>query len=79
VVDVRCRYKAPAYYDEEIVVRTELCNVRGSLLHFGYDILRQNDGTVLAQAETTHIVVNAKMEKRSLPDRYRAAFPALVR
>lgn len=23
VIDVRCRYKSPAYYDEEIVVRTE--------------------------------------------------------
>ena len=79
VVDARCRYKSPAYYDEEIVVQTELRNVRDSLIHFGYAIMRQSDGTLLAEAETTHIVVNAKMEKRALPERYRSAFAALRR
>lgn len=79
VVDARCRYKSPAYYDEEIVVRTELRNLRDSLIHFGYNILRQRDGVVLAEAETTHIVVNAKMEKRALPERYRTAFSAIKR
>lgn len=78
VVDARCRYKSPAYYDEEIVVRTRLLNVRNSLIRFGYDILRRQDGLVLAEGETTHFVVNVKMEKRSLPERYRAAFDALV-
>ncbi|HWC16965.1 MAG TPA: thioesterase family protein [Terriglobales bacterium] len=78
VVDARCRYKSPAYYDEQIIVRTELRNVRGSLIHFAYAILRQSDGTVLAEGETTHLVVNANMEKRTLPERYRAAFEALV-
>lgn len=78
VVDVHCRYKFPAYYDEEVVIRTELRKVRGALIRFGYVISRQVDGTLLAEAETTHIVVNAKMERRSLPERYRAAFAALV-
>lgn len=78
VVDARCRYKSPAYYDEELAVRTELRNVRDSLIHFGYHILRRSDGTLLAEAETTHIVVNAKMEKRSLPERYRKAFDSLT-
>ena len=78
VVDARCRYKSPAYYDEQIIVRTELLNFRGSLIHFGYEVVRQNDGTVLAEGETTHLVVNANMEKRTLPERYRAAFEALV-
>jgi len=78
VVDARCRYKSPAYYDEEIVVRTELRNLRGSLMHFRYEIMRSTDGAILAEGETTHIVVNAEMEKRQLPDRYRAAFQALA-
>ena len=78
VVDARCRYKSPAHYDEEILVRTELRNVRGSLIHFGYVLMRQSDGTLIAEGETTHIVVNARMEKRSLPERYRAAFEALA-
>jgi acyl-CoA thioester hydrolase len=78
VVDARCRYKSPAHYDEEILVRTELRNLRGSLIHFGYVMMRQSDGTLIAEGETTHIVVNARMEKRSLPERYRTAFEALA-
>ena len=38
VVDLRVRYKAPAQYDDEIVVRTQIKNVRSSLLHFSYEI-----------------------------------------
>ena len=77
VVDARCRYKSPAFYDEEIVVRTELRNLRSSFIHFSYKILRQNDGTMLAEGETTHIVVNRRMEKRTLPERYREALESL--
>jgi len=77
VVDARCRYKSPAYYDEEIVIRTAVRYVRNSLIRFGYEIVRPKDAALLAEAETTHIVVNGKMEKRALPEPYRAAFAAL--
>jgi acyl-CoA thioester hydrolase len=40
VVDARCRYKAPARYDDELLVRTFLTNVRGSLIHFRYEVQR---------------------------------------
>src|SRR5437660_7489958 len=38
VVDAHCRYKAPARYDEEIIVRTHMKNARESLVHFGYEL-----------------------------------------
>jgi acyl-CoA thioester hydrolase len=78
VADVRCRFKAPALYDDEVVVRTHLKNVRDSLLHFGYEILRA-DGTLLAEGETTHVVVNSKFEKRTLPEKYRDALRNAVK
>jgi acyl-CoA thioester hydrolase len=78
VADVRCRYKAPAYYDDELIVRTRLRNLRGPLLHFHYEIVRAEDGTLLAEGETTHIVVNSKFEKTSLPDIYLNAFAASI-
>jgi acyl-CoA thioester hydrolase len=79
VVDVRCRYKSPAYYDDEIIIRTSLRNVRGSLMHFTYEILRADDDTLLAEGESTHIVVNAKFEKTTLPDHLQKAFEAAVK
>ena len=74
VVDVRCRYKLPARYDDEIVVRTSLKNVRESLLHFSYQVARAGDNALLAEGETTHIAVNSRFEKMSLPEKYKAAF-----
>jgi acyl-CoA thioester hydrolase len=74
VVDIRCRYKLPARYDDEILVRTSLKNVRESLLHFGYEVLRTTDQALLAEGETTHIAVNGKFEKMQLPEKYRKVF-----
>jgi acyl-CoA thioester hydrolase len=79
VVDVRCRYKAPAYYDDEIIIRTSLKNVRGSLMHFTYDILDAGDNELLAEGESTHIVVNSKFEKTTLPPHLQDAFEKSVK
>ncbi|HWF06538.1 MAG TPA: thioesterase family protein, partial [Candidatus Angelobacter sp.] len=64
VVDLRVRYKSPAQYDDVIVLRTEIKNVRASLLHFGYEVFRDSDRTLLATGETTHIIVDKKLKRR---------------
>jgi acyl-CoA thioester hydrolase len=74
VVDLRVRFKAPAQYDDEIVVRTELKNVRSSLLHFSYEVFRQSDRALLATGETMHIIVDDKFDRRPLPEKYMKAF-----
>jgi len=73
VVELRCRYKAPARYDDLILVRTRLKHLRASLINFGYEIVREDDGTLLAEGETVHIITDAQMQKRELPEKYRAA------
>jgi acyl-CoA thioester hydrolase len=79
VVDARCRYKAPARYDDHILVRTRLKNVRGSLIHFAYEILRERDGALLAEGETTHIVTDAEFNRRALPPKYLKTFQAALK
>ena len=74
VVDASCRYKAPARYDDEIIVRTHLKNVRGSVVHFGYELVRADDRELLAEGETTHIVTDAQMKVATLPEKYLKAF-----
>ena len=74
VVDARCRYKAPARYDDEVIVRTHLKNLRGSLVHFGYELVRATDGALLAEGETTHIVTDRQMEMRAIPEKYMNSF-----
>ena len=74
VVDARCRYKDPVRYDDEVIVRTNLKNVRESLVHFGYELLRAADGLLLAEGETSHIVTDSEMKTRTIPERYMEAF-----
>jgi len=78
VVDARCRYKAPALYDDEVIVRTRLKNIRESVIHFGYELVRASDGAVLAEGETTHIVADSQMRKTALPEKYMKVFREAV-
>ncbi len=78
VVDARCRYKAPVHYDDEVVVRTYLKHVREKVIHFGYELLRAETRQLLAEGETTHIVANAQMKPRKLPEKYMSVFRMAV-
>ncbi len=73
VVEARCRYRAPATYDDEILVRTYIKKVRGSLVHFGYELLRVGDGDLIAEGETTHILINADKKITPFPEKYMQA------
>ena len=78
VADVKCRYRAPIYYDEEVVVRTRLKTVRESVVVFSYELVRADSRALLAEGETTHIVTDSKMKVAALPKRYLAAFRAAM-
>jgi acyl-CoA thioester hydrolase len=79
VVGANCRYKAPARYDELLTVETSITAMRSSVIKFAYRLLRAKpDETealpqLLAEAETMHVVVDGKMQKRLLPEKYMAA------
>jgi acyl-CoA thioester hydrolase len=74
VVDVHVRYRASARYDDELVVQTTLLAARGPVIRFGYKILRVEDGVLLCEGETMHVVVGKDMKKRSLPPKYAERF-----
>jgi acyl-CoA thioester hydrolase len=75
-VDVHVRYKAPARYDDELMIETRLLAARGAVVKFGYRILRITDGLLLCEGETMHVVVGVDMKKRSLPPKYSERFAA---
>jgi acyl-CoA thioester hydrolase len=78
VAEAKCRYRFPVRYDEEVLVRTQLLNVRDSVVHFGYELRRATDGALLAEGETTHIVTDSEMKVAALPQKYLQAFRAAV-
>jgi acyl-CoA thioester hydrolase len=78
VVDAHVRYRAPARYDDELVVETRLLAARGAVIKFGYRILRVTDEALLCEGETMHVCVGEDMKKRSLPAKYAERFAACL-
>ena len=76
VAEARCRYKAPARYDEELLVRTRLRGARKRVLVFAYEVHRESDNAMLAEGETVHVITDREGHPRALPDRYRELFLA---
>ena len=78
VAEATCRYRAPAYYDEEVLVRTRIKNVRESVVIFNYELCRAETGALLAEGETTHVVTDSNMKVSALPERYLRVFRAAI-
>jgi acyl-CoA thioester hydrolase len=74
VAEARCRYKAPAHYDEELLIRTRLRAARKRVLMFAYEVHRESNNTMLAEGETVHVITDRDGHPRALPDRYRELF-----
>src|ERR1700728_2676313 len=82
VVEARCRYRAPARYDDEILIETRPAMLRGSVLKVAYRILRKaqeaEEQTLLAEGETVHVVCDDKLQRKPLPEKYEAALRELM-
>jgi acyl-CoA thioester hydrolase len=82
VAEVTARYKAPARYDDELIVRTTLSGVRGSIVRFRYVVVRIGNAfeeeTVLCEGETVHFVVGRDMKRRDMPEAYAERFAAVM-
>jgi acyl-CoA thioester hydrolase len=92
VVEATCRYRVPAHYDETLMLETHVSLMRGSIIKFAYRLSRMaaesplneppsgNAATIdhLADAETTHIVVDRRMKRRALPEKYAEALRAAL-
>jgi acyl-CoA thioester hydrolase len=70
VAESYCRYKAAAFYDDELLVRTHITEMRKRSLRFGYEIVRASDGQIIAEGETGHVVTDASGRVRSFPEGY---------
>jgi acyl-CoA thioester hydrolase len=70
VTEARVKYRVPAKYDDEIIVRTRIVELRSRAITFAYEVLRASDGLLLAEGETRHIVMNSEGRARAFPPEY---------
>ncbi|MGA2887379.1 MAG: thioesterase family protein [Terracidiphilus sp.] len=82
VIEVNCRYRSPARYDDQILIETRPSLLRGSVLKFAYRILRKASAdvepTLLAEGETVHVVCDDQLNKKPLPEQYAAVLRTMI-
>ena len=82
VVEATCRYRAPARYDDEILIESWPSLVRGRVIKFAYRILRKaqdgGENTLLAEGETVHVVCDDQLQRKPLPEHYAEALKGLM-
>jgi acyl-CoA thioester hydrolase len=74
VVEVNCRYRSPAMYDQEVVIRTWIEESNPRMVRFGYEMSEAAAQRPLVTGGTKHIFCGRDRKPRKLPEKYHAAF-----
>jgi acyl-CoA thioester hydrolase len=64
---VELRYRAPAFYEDELVVETRVTGLRAASVSFGYAIRRVADGELLATGQSELACVTLGEDRRVVP------------
>jgi acyl-CoA thioester hydrolase len=59
VVEAHATYRAPARYDDLLLIRTRVQQLRRASMTFSYEILREGDPDVLCTGHTVHACLGA--------------------
>lgn len=73
VTEVEARFIAPARFDDVVMVRTRVTEVRSRSITFAYEVFLQETEQVLATGRTKHICVDGNGRVRPIPADLRAA------
>jgi len=72
VSEANCRYRHPARYDDEVIVRTWIESANTRMVTFAYEMRRASDDRRLATGFTRHVFVSRAMRPTHLPEKYHA-------
>ena len=70
VTECRVKYRVPAKYDDVIVIRSKVTELRSRAIKFAYEVRRAGDDALLAEGETHHIVMNGEGRAKAFPAEY---------
>ena len=60
VVEAQVHYRAPARYDDLLVIRTRVEKLRRASLTFAYEVVREGDPQILCTGHTVHACLDAQ-------------------
>jgi acyl-CoA thioester hydrolase len=74
VAESQCRYRSPARFDDEVIVKTWIEAANTRIVTFAYEMRLAEPDRVLATGSTRHVFVTREMERTRLPEKYHAMF-----
>ncbi|MBM7614190.1 acyl-CoA thioesterase [Alkaliphilus hydrothermalis] len=78
VIDVGCQYKESAKYDDVIVIKSTVKEMKGVRITFSYELYRKKDGRLLATGTTTHAFVDKSFKPISIKKKYPEFYQKLI-
>jgi acyl-CoA thioester hydrolase len=69
VAEAEVRYRAPAFYEDRLIVETTLCRLRRKILEFRYRILGP-ENKLLVEGRTLHMVLGRERRPTGLPKEF---------
>ena len=74
VAEASCRYRSPARYDDEVIVRTWIEDANVRIVIFHYEMRLADGDRILATGSTRHVFVSREMQRVRLPQKYHPLF-----
>ena len=74
VAESHCRYRSPARFDDEVIVRTSIETANTRMVTFTYEMRLAGGDLRLATGYTRHVFVSRAMRPTHLPAKYHSLF-----
>ncbi|HUA63254.1 MAG TPA: thioesterase family protein [Verrucomicrobiae bacterium] len=72
VAEANCRYRSPARFDDEVVIKVWLEEASSRMVIFHYEM--SVGERVVATGHTRHVFVSSGIQKARCPERFRSVF-----
>ncbi|MFZ5989737.1 MAG: acyl-CoA thioesterase [Bacillota bacterium] len=81
LIELRCRYKGAARYEDEVIIRTSVKEITFSRITFYYEVFKAIDNVLITTGETVHAWTNRELKplniRKQAPDIYELMSKAL--
>lgn len=70
IKEVNCNYLSSAVFDDYILIQASMTKLTRAQMEFTYQIVRETDGTLLAEGKTVNVFTNHNSKITRLPSEF---------
>lgn len=78
IAETTCRYRAPAYYRDLLLVKVKTTEVRQRSFALAYEVRRESDGAFVAEGSSVQVWLDDQGNSSPLPEAFRRALEGSV-